>query len=210
MKPVFISSNKDQTTEIIKDRVFCITGTLSHERKYFAEYITSQGGEVINRINDSVDCLIAGEDAVQGTGTAKVCKAEELHIPIISEEQFLQITETHIALIDDATPTPPRQKKIKQEATEDAPAYISTAACPLNGKTFCITGTLSKGRKQFESFIKKNGGKFIRDMSSTVQFLIAGSDVMGTAKLQRARDMGTQVLTETDFLQMAGVNSVMI
>jgi len=209
MKPIFTPSNQTHATEIIKDRVFCITGTLSHERKYFAEYITALGGEVINRINDSVDCLIAGEDAVQGAGTAKVCKAEELNIPIISEEYFLQITETRITLIQDATPTPLRQEKKKPEAPAEIPAHISTAGNPLNGKTFCITGTLSKGRKQFEFFIKKNGGKFIRDVSSTVQFLIAGSDVIGTAKLQRARDMGTQVITETDFLQMAGVHSVM-
>ena len=46
----------------------------------------------------------------------------------------------------------------------------------LSGMTFCITGTLSKGRRQFINLIEQAGGIFTRDMSNMVTFLTVGTD----------------------------------
>lgn len=74
----------------------------------------------------------------------------------------------------------------------------------LSGMTFCITGTLSKGRKQFINLIEQAGGVFKRDMSNMVTFLIVGADAhtKHTEKLARADKLCLPILTEKEFLTM--------
>ena len=72
----------------------------------------------------------------------------------------------------------------------------------LEGKTFCITGTLlSMGRKEAEALIEKNGGR-IAGVSKKLNYLIAGEDA-GT-KLDKAKALGVTILSEDDFRAMLG------
>lgn len=79
----------------------------------------------------------------------------------------------------------------------------------LNGKTFSITGTLSKGRKQYISLIEHLGGTFKPRVSNVVNFLIVGSDayLRDTGKLERAYELNTFILTEQEFLEMVRDNN---
>ena len=64
-------------------KTFVITGKLSAPRPEFAKAIKSEGGKVTGTISGDTDYLLAGEG-----GGSKRKKAEELGVPIISEEEF--------------------------------------------------------------------------------------------------------------------------
>jgi DNA ligase (NAD+) len=83
--------------------------------------------------------------------------------------------------------------------TEDArPAIASGGGTPLTGKTFVITGTLSRySREEIENFIKKLGGKTTASVSKKTDYVVSG-DKAGS-KLDKARQLGVQVLSEEDF-----------
>lgn len=70
----------------------------------------------------------------------------------------------------------------------------------LEGKTFCITGTLSSmGRKEAEEIIEKNGGR-IAGVSKKLDYLIAGE--AAGSKLEKAKTLGIAILSEDEFMEM--------
>lgn len=71
----------------------------------------------------------------------------------------------------------------------------------LNGKSFCITGTLSRKRKEVEATIEDNGG-VIKSVSKNLDYLIAGADA--GSKLDKATKLGIKILTEDDLFAMVG------
>ncbi len=68
----------------------------------------------------------------------------------------------------------------------------------LNGKSFCITGTLSKSRNEFKEMIESNGGIVKSGVSGNLDYLLAG-DSAGS-KLDKAKECEVTVLSEQDFL----------
>jgi DNA ligase (NAD+) len=76
----------------------------------------------------------------------------------------------------------------------------NSATNKLNGKTFCITGTLSSiGRKEAEAIIEKNGGKTI-GVSKKLDYLVVGEDA--GSKLEKAKSLGITIIAEEQFLTM--------
>ena len=80
----------------------------------------------------------------------------------------------------------------------------------IKGVTFCITGTLSKSRKQYVQLIEDLGGRFKKGVSGDVNFLIVGNDAYSreTEKLERADKIGIKTLSEKDFLSMCDFSQV--
>lgn len=76
----------------------------------------------------------------------------------------------------------------------------SALSMKLNGKTFCLTGTLTKSRKHFEDLIQQNGGKVVGSVSKNLNYLLAGDEA--GSKLEKAKSLGVVVLTENDFMEM--------
>lgn len=73
----------------------------------------------------------------------------------------------------------------------------------LKGKTFVITGTLSKyTRDEAEKLIASLGGKVSSSISSKTDYLIVGSEP--GSKLEKARALGVKTITEEEFLEMVG------
>lgn len=74
----------------------------------------------------------------------------------------------------------------------------------LQGKTFSISGTLSKVRKQVVEMIEQAGGTFKKNVSNKVNFLIVGEDAYekDTGKLEKARELDLFLITEADFMRM--------
>lgn len=69
------------------------------------------------------------------------------------------------------------------------------------GQTFVITGTLpTHSRSEIEKLIEENGGKCSGSVSKKTNYVIAGENA-GT-KLDKAKDLGIKVLSETEFLKM--------
>ena len=72
----------------------------------------------------------------------------------------------------------------------------STSSGILEGKTFCITGTLSRPRKEIALAIKASGGKVVSTVSGKLDYLIAGESA--GSKLEKAQRLGVSVLQESD------------
>jgi len=64
----------------------------------------------------------------------------------------------------------------------------------LGGKTFVITGTLSKPRDEIAAKIKAAGGKVTDSVSKTTDYLVAGESP--GSKLAKAQSLGVTILDE--------------
>ena len=80
----------------------------------------------------------------------------------------------------------------------------TTSTGPLEGQTFCITGTLSRPRKEIALSIKSMGGKVVSSVSGKLDFLVAG-DSSGS-KLDKANRMGVSVLNEIELSEIIGLD----
>ena len=71
----------------------------------------------------------------------------------------------------------------------------------FEGKTFVLTGTLSKYKRQEASkIIESFGGKTSSSVSKNTDFVLAGSDA--GSKLTKAQSLGVTVISEDDFQNM--------
>ena len=72
----------------------------------------------------------------------------------------------------------------------------------MAGKTCLFTGVLAIPRAKAQDMVRKEGGTVAAGLSRKVDFLVAGAD--SGSKLAKAREMGIKVLTEGEFLELAG------
>jgi len=75
----------------------------------------------------------------------------------------------------------------------------------LADKTLVVTGTMTAfSRKEMEKMIADNGGRASGSVSKKTDYLVAGASA--GSKLQKAKDLGVPVLSETEFLKMLGIS----
>ena len=84
--------------------------------------------------------------------------------------------------------------------------YESTRAGDLfEGKTFVLTGTLpTLKRNDAKALIEKYGGKASGSVSKKTDYVLAGEEA--GSKLVKARELGIEIITEEQFLDMIGEN----
>lgn len=75
---------------------------------------------------------------------------------------------------------------------------------PLSGLSFCITGTLSKGRDEIESWIKQQGGTAAGGVSKDLSYLITNNPDGSSSKNKKADQYGIAKITEEQLYQLAG------
>jgi DNA ligase (NAD+) len=73
----------------------------------------------------------------------------------------------------------------------------------LIGKTFCITGSLSRPRKEIALSIKSEGGKVLSSVSGNLDYLLAGES--SGSKLDKARRLGVKIISETELSSLIGI-----
>jgi DNA ligase (NAD+) len=82
-------------------------------------------------------------------------------------------------------------------------AAAPPAEGPLTGKTFVFTGTLNRmTRPEAEELVRSLGGKAGSGVSSKTDYLVAGE--AAGSKLEKAQRLKVAVLTEDEFLALAG------
>ena len=87
---VNMKSENVQKGNIFEGKTFVLTGTLpTLKRAEAAKIIESLGGKASSSVSKKTNYVLAGEDA-----GSKLRKANELGITIITEEEFLKMTES--------------------------------------------------------------------------------------------------------------------
>ncbi len=72
----------------------------------------------------------------------------------------------------------------------------------LAGNSFVISGVFERvSRNDLKKMIEDNGGKVSSSISSKTNYLVAGAN-MGPSKLAKAEKLGTNIISEDDFLNM--------
>jgi len=90
-----------------------------------------------------------------------------------------------------------KQHGIRMESTE-----TKQKSSKLEGKIFVVSGVFTNfSRDEIKKMIEENGGKNSSSISSKTTFLIAGNE-MGPAKLQKAKELNIQIISENDFLNL--------
>ncbi|MGK2856768.1 MAG: NAD-dependent DNA ligase LigA [Thermoanaerobaculia bacterium] len=85
-----------------------------------------------------------------------------------------------------------------------APTFVKKqSGSALAGKTFVVTGTLSRySRDEIHALIEAEGGKTSGSVSKKTSFLVAGDEA--GSKLDKAKSLGVPVITEDELLAMIG------
>jgi len=95
-----------------------------------------------------------------------------------------------------------RERLEKMQRLGLQPRHVATATGDrLAGKSVVVTGTLLRySREEIHKLIEREGGKASGSVSSKTSYLVAG-DSAGS-KLDKARSLGVEVLSEDQFLAM--------
>ena len=74
------------------------------------------------------------------------------------------------------------------------------------GKTFVITGSVEHfaNRSEAKSFIEARGGKVTGSVTKKTDYLINNDKTSGSSKNKKAQELGIPILSEEDFLELAG------
>lgn len=83
------------------------------------------------------------------------------------------------------------------EAERSASTSDEPSAAPLTGKTFVITGTLSRPREEFAARLQGLGAKVTGSVSKKTDYLLAGAEA--GSKLAKAEALGVAVIDEAGF-----------
>lgn len=78
--------------------------------------------------------------------------------------------------------------------------FLTVQAGPLSGKTFVLTGALSRPRPEFEKMIAEAGGKATGTVTKKTDYLVAGEG--GGSKRDKAVKLGIPIIGEADLLSM--------
>jgi len=91
-------------------------------------------------------------------------------------------------------------EKMEKADVSFAPYKTEKKETPLAGKTFVITGTLSRPRNHFKKLIVDSGGKVAGSVSSKTDYLLAGENP--GSKLDKARKIGIKIINEQEFSRL--------
>jgi DNA ligase (NAD+) len=95
-----------------------------------------------------------------------------------------------------------RQAGVKMES--DGGPVVRVADSNLAGKCFVFTGTLEKlVRADAERLVLAHGGRTSSSVSKATDYVVAGEKA--GSKLAKAQQLGIAVLTEDEFIELAGI-----
>ncbi|WP_303851102.1 NAD-dependent DNA ligase LigA [Seleniivibrio woodruffii] len=151
---------------------------IKHVGERTAQVLAEHFGDIDTLMQASVEELVAVNDV--GEETAKAIF-----------EAFR--TERVISLIN----------RLKNAGLRFVYEKAENASDLLGGKTFLVTGTLSRPREYFHQLIKDNGGKLLSSVSKNLDYLIAGEK--SGSKLEKAQKLGIAVIGEEQFMEMLNV-----
>ncbi len=73
----------------------------------------------------------------------------------------------------------------------------------LSGKSFCLTGKMSKPRKQLEKMIEDVGGE-TKSVSKGLTYLVQADPTSTSSKSKKALSLGVEIISEETLVEMIG------
>lgn len=81
---------------------------------------------------------------------------------------------------------------------------VKEVSGPLKGMSFVLTGAMSKGRKEIEAAIEAAGGENKGSVGKGVTYLVQADASSMSAKTEKAKKVGTQIISERRLWEMIG------
>ena len=81
------------------------------------------------------------------------------------------------------------------------PKEAAVTTGPLVGKSFCVTGVLSRKREDIHAELRAAGARVDDGVKKDTTYLVAGEKT-GKAKLDQAKKFGTKVISEAEMEEM--------
>ena len=94
------------------------------------------------------------------------------------------------------------EKTLKFVTIKEAAPKIVVAGGSLGGKSFCFTGAASMPRKELWALVEKNGGIVHESIKKDTDYLVLADVNSNSGKAKKAREQGTTLLSEEDFVKM--------
>lgn len=169
--------------------------------------IVECGGRWVTGVSSLVDLLVCGNEP----GPKKLIEADILCTPRCTEDELetiirrdLDYPVTKGTLFAIAWRMPHENKGTHERRTPrvgaKTTAVISAEGGVLSGKTFVLTGALSRPRPEFEKLIAAAGGKATGSVTKNTTYLVAGEG--GGSKRDKAAKLGIPVIGEAELLAM--------
>ena len=97
-----------------------------------------------------------------------------------------------------------RLREVGLSFAEERPVEVPEAERVFAGQTWCVTGSFESfnPRSKAAEEIKRRGGKVVSAVSGNTTHLLAGTG--GGSKLTKAGEVGAQIVSEQEFLEMLG------
>ena len=95
----------------------------------------------------------------------------------------------------------------KDKALSEIPSQGEPAVPdPIAGKTFVVTGRVTRfaNRDELKEYIADRGGKVAGSVSAKTDYLINNDVTSTSSKNKKAAQLGIPILSEEDFLKLAG------
>ncbi|MBR2331336.1 MAG: NAD-dependent DNA ligase LigA [Alistipes sp.] len=138
-------------------------------------------------------------DAVMAASREELIEAEEVGEKIADAIIDYFADEKNILIIERL-----RAAGLQFEAEERV-----AASEQLAGLAFVISGSFADhSRDELKALIEAHGGKNLAAVSANTSYLLAG-DKIGPAKLQKANKLGVKIISEQEFVEMIGGDTIL-
>jgi len=124
-----------------------------------------------------------------------------------SEEELQQVNEVGPRIAQSITEffQEPKNRELAERLREAKLTFTGAKkerGTKLAGKTFVLTGTLTRPRDQVKKMIEDGGGRVAASVSKKTDYVVAGTDA--GSKLDKARQLGVSVIAEKDLDELLG------
>jgi DNA ligase (NAD+) len=158
------------------------------ERVLFAIGIRFVGETVAKKLARAMGSI----DRIMHAKYDELIEVDEIGEKIaISVQQFF-LDERNVEIIH----------RLKEAGVQLEIVKKETLSQKLEGKSFVVSGVFNAfSRDELKEVIESNGGKNVSSISAKTDYVVAGEN-MGPAKLKKATDLGIQILSEDEFIQL--------
>lgn len=179
----------ERSAEKLKTNLEKSTKTMSLAKFISGFNIEDVGEKVIQKIIDAKH-FESFEDLSKSNVQDFVCDG-------VGEITAKKLYDGIAALKDDMFETLKYVEIIKEQKPD-------TKGKSLEGLSFCFTGKACMPRSQLEKIVVEYGGT-ISSVKAGLSYLVTDDTESGSSKNKKAKELGTPVITSTDFLKLAGV-----